>query len=87
LYQVSKINQIQANLAYKRFVLIQFETGQFAKYSFHSDDFDVNKLEFLLQELDFGSINHLLVTLKYNDKTLELLQEDTLIKKMKVIEI
>lgn len=87
LYHVSKINQIQPNLAFKRFVLIQFETGQFAKYSFHSEKFDVNKLEFLLQELGFGSINQLLVTIKYNDKTLDLLQEDTLIKKMTVIEI
>jgi hypothetical protein len=87
LYQVSKINQIKPNLAYKRFILIQFETGQFAKYSFHSEKFDVNNLEFLLQELDFGFVNHLLVTLKYNNKTLDLLQEDTLIKKMMVIEI
>jgi len=87
IYQVSFSNQSLPQLSFKRFVLIQFETGQFAKYSFFSDSFDINKLDFQVQQLDFGTFNQLLMAINYNNKRLELIQEDTVIIKMSVIEM
>jgi len=87
LYQVSMIESTLPLNASKRFILLNYEIGQFAKYSFESDSFDINKLEFQVSQFPFSNSFFLLFNIKYKDVELKILREDTLINKMQVIEI
>jgi hypothetical protein len=71
----------------KRFVLLNYEIGQFAKYSFESDSFEVDKLEFMVSQFPYSNADCLLVNIQYQGVELKILQEDTLVNKMQVIEI
>lgn len=87
LYQVSMIESIMPLNAAKRFILLNYEIGQFAKYSFESDTFEVDKLDFQVSQFPFTNSDYLLVNINYQGVKLKLLQEDTLVNKMQVIEI
>jgi hypothetical protein len=87
LYQVAIIDTTLPLKESKRFVLLNYEIGQFAKYSFESESFEVDKLDFQVSNFPYSTADYLLVNIKYQDIELKLLQEDTLINKMKVIEV
>lgn len=71
----------------KRFILLNYEIGQFAKYSFESKSFEVDKLDFQVSQFPFSHADYLLVNIQYQAVELKILQEDTLVNKMQVIEI
>jgi hypothetical protein len=87
LYQVVVIDTNLPLNDSKRFVLLNYEIGQFAKYSFESDTFEVDKLDFQVSSFPYSTADYLLVNIKYQGVELKLLQEDTLVNKMQVIEI
>jgi hypothetical protein len=87
LYQVSMIESTLPMNGSKRFVLLNYEIGQFAKYSFESDSFEVDKLDFQVSQFPFSNSDFLLVNIHYQGVELKILQEDTLVNKMQVIEI
>jgi hypothetical protein len=87
LYQVSMIESTLPMNGSKRFVLLNYEIGQFAKYSFESNSFEVDKLDFQVSQFPYSNADCLLVNIQYQDVELKLLQEDTLVNKMQVIEI
>lgn len=87
LYQVSMIESTLPLNASKRFILLNYEIGQFAKYSFDSDSFEVDKLDFQVSQFPYSNSDCLLVNINYQGLELKLLQEDTLVNKMQVIEV
>lgn len=87
LYQVSMIESTLPMNGSKRFVLLNYEIGQFAKYSFESDSFEVDKLDFQVSQFPYSNSDFLLVNIQYKGVELKILQEDTLVNKMQVIEI
>jgi hypothetical protein len=87
LYQVSMIDLTLPLSGSKRFILLNYEIGQFAKYSFESDSFEVDKLNFQVSQFPYSNADCLLVNIQYQGVELKILQEDTLVNKMQVIEI
>jgi hypothetical protein len=87
LYQVSMLESIVPLNGSKRFILLNYEIGQFAKYSFESDSFEVDKLDFQVSRFPYLATDFLLVNIQYQGVELKILQEDTLINKMQVIEL
>jgi len=87
LYQVSMIDSTLPLNGSKRFILLNYEIGQFAKYSFESDSFEVDKLDFQVSQFPYSYADYLLVNIQYQGVELKILQEDTLVNKMQVIEI
>jgi hypothetical protein len=87
LYQVSMIDSTLPLSGSKRFILLNYEIGQFAKYSFESDSFEVDKLNFQVSQFPYSFADYLLVNIQYQGVELKILQEDTLVNKMQVIEI
>jgi len=87
LYQVAIIDPTLPLKESKRFVLLNYEIGQFAKYSFESEAFEVDKLDFQVSNFPYSTADYLLANIKYQGVELKLLQEDTLINKMQVIEV
>jgi len=90
LFPLYKVSMIETNLPLndsKRFVLINYEIGQFAKYSFESELFEVDKLDFQVSQFPYSYVDYLLVNIQYQGVELKILQEDTLVNKMQVIEI
>jgi hypothetical protein len=87
LYQVSMLESIVPLNGSKRFILLNYEIGQFAKYSFESDSFEVDKLDFQVSRFPYLATDYLLVNIQYQGLELKILQEDTLVNKMQVIEL
>ncbi|MBU3660028.1 MAG: hypothetical protein FGM14_09170 [Flavobacteriales bacterium] len=90
LFPLYQVTMLESNLPlneFKRIVLLNYEIGQFAKYSFESDSFEVDKLDFLVHKFPYSNADFLLVNIKYKDVELKMLEEDTLVKKMQVIEL
>ncbi len=87
LYQVSMIDSNFPLNGYKRFILLNYEIGQFAKYSFESDSFNVDKLEFKLITCPMINLDFILAGIDYEGVNLINIDEETLVKKMLVIDI
>jgi hypothetical protein len=90
LFPLYKVSMFETNLPLndsKRFVLLNYEIGQFSKYSFESESFEVDKLDFHVSQFTFSNAYYLLVNIQYQGVELKILQEDTLVNKMQVIEI
>lgn len=87
LFQVSKIQMYLPVNELKRFILIHFEIGQFAKYKIECDSFNVDKLEFKLITCPMINLDFILAGIDYEGVNLINIDEETLVKKMLVIDI
>ena len=69
----------------KTILLIQTETGLYSKYKISTTSFDINKLEFKIQNESIISESKLLLSVNYDNKKLNSKIGDTLVRSNKVI--
>jgi len=88
LFDLFSIEEITLNFEHKEnyqsILLSQTETGLFAKYELNKSSFNIDHLLFSISDLQNHEASHMLVNLSYENKSLRLKSEDTLIRSFKV---